>query len=51
VLGSAADFSEVRRAISSMTGVELATLGLTHPVALMLRREAFVRRAGDAPPG
>ena len=28
VLGSAADFSEVRRAISSMTGVELATLGL-----------------------
>ena len=28
VLGSAADFSEVRDAISSMTGVELATLGL-----------------------
>ena len=28
VLGSAADFSEVRRAISSMTGVELATLAL-----------------------
>ncbi len=28
VLGSAADFSEVRRAISSMTGVELATLGM-----------------------
>ena len=28
LLGSAADFSEVRRAISSMTGVELATLGV-----------------------
>lgn len=28
VLGSAADFSEVRRAISSMTGIELSTLGL-----------------------
>ena len=28
LLGSAADFSEVRAAISSMTGLELATLGL-----------------------
>ncbi len=28
VLGSAADFSEVRTAVSSMTGLELATLGL-----------------------
>jgi uncharacterized membrane protein YbhN (UPF0104 family) len=28
VLGSAADFSEVRSAISSMTGLELLTLGL-----------------------